>query len=220
MMEHIPYACGRLGALAQDIRLRAGQLPALREAGGASDLRQIAQHMQKLVSGLREAALLLEELGLPKVSAYTAQLCSAVSGFHIRTADYSKLVSAFSDWLEYIKPLLPDAEAKTVTAAAVGRLMNNVRLGYYPTDPAHVAYVKRALRFPEGKTANLLDPCWTPAAARATRFICWAPAKTPRPTAQNWMTAVRKRRRNSWIMLRWEATITPAFRAVRSTCCS
>ena len=157
MMEHIPYACGRLGALAQDIRLRAGQLPALREAGGASDLRQIAQHMQKLVSGLREAALLLEELGLPKVSAYTAQLCSAVSGFHIRTEDYSKLAKAFSDWLAYIKPLLPDTQ--TVTAAAAGRLMNNIRLGYYPTDPAHVAYVKRALRFPEGKTANLLDPC-------------------------------------------------------------
>ena len=159
MMEQIPYACGRLGALAQDIRLRAGQLPALREAGGASDLRQIAQHMQKLVSGLREAALLLEELGLHKVSAYTAQLCSAVSGFHIRTEDYSKLAKAFSDWLDYVKPLLPDAEAKTVTAAAVGRLMNNVRLGYYPTDPAHVAYLKRALRFPEGKQVNLLDPC-------------------------------------------------------------
>lgn len=159
MMDQIPYACGRLGALAQDIRLRAGQLPALREAGGAADLRQIAQHVQKLVSGLREAALLLEELGLHKVSAYTAQLCSAVSGFRIRTADYSKLVSAFSDWLDYVKPLLPDAEAKTVTAAAVGRLMNNVRLGYYPTDPAHVAYLKRALRFPEGKQVNLLDPC-------------------------------------------------------------
>ena len=159
MMEQIPYACGRLGALAQDIRLRAGQLPALREVGGAADLRQIAQHVQKLVFGLREAALLLEELGLQKVSAYTAQLCSAVSGFHIRTADYSKLVSAFSDWLDYVKPLLPDAEAKTVTAAAVGRLMNNVRLGYYPTDPAHVAYLKCALRFPEDKQINLLDPC-------------------------------------------------------------
>ena len=173
MMGQIPYACGRLGALAQDICLRAGQLPALREAGGASDLRQIAQHMQKLVSGLREAALLLEELGLPKVSAYTAQLCSAVSGFHIRTADYSKLVSAFSDWLEYIKPLLPDTQ--TVTAAAAGRLMNNIRLGYYPTDSAHVAYVKRALRFPEGKPQT----CWTPAAARATRFIYWAKKNTP-----------------------------------------
>ena len=43
MMEQIPYACGRLGALAQDIRLRASQLPALREAGDAADLRQIAQ---------------------------------------------------------------------------------------------------------------------------------------------------------------------------------
>ena len=127
MMEQIPYACGRLGALAQDIRLRSGQLPALREAGGASDLRQIAQHMQKLVSGLREAALLLEELGLHKVSVYTAQLCSAVSGFHIRTTDYSKLAKAFSDWLAYIKPLLPDTQA--VTAAAAGRLMNDVRLG-------------------------------------------------------------------------------------------
>lgn len=157
MMEQIPYACGRLGALAQDIRVRSAQLPALREAGGAADLRQIAQHIQKLTSGLREAALLLEELGLHKVSAYTVQLCSAVSGFHIRTADYSKLVKAFSDWLEYIKPLLPDTQ--TVTAAAVGRLMNNVRLGYYPTDPAHVAYLKRALRFPEGKQVNLLDPC-------------------------------------------------------------
>ena len=49
MMEQIPYACGRLGALAQDIRLRAGQLPALREAGGAADLRQIAQHVQKQI---------------------------------------------------------------------------------------------------------------------------------------------------------------------------
>ena len=156
-MEQSPYACGRLGALAQDIRLSAGQLPALREAGGASNLRQIAQHIQKLTSGLREAALLLEELGLHKVSAYTVQLCSAVSGFHIRTADYSKLVKALSDWLEYIKPLLPDPQ--TVTAAAVGRLMNNIRLGYYPTDPAHIVYLKRALRFPEGKSVNLLDPC-------------------------------------------------------------
>ena len=156
-MEQIPYACGRLGALAQDIRVRSAQLPALREAGGAAALRQIAQHIQKLTSGLQEAALLLEELGLHKVSAYTVQLCSAVSGFHIRTADYSKLVKALSDWLEYIKPLLPDTQ--TVTAAAVGRLMNNVRLGYYPTDPAHVAYLKHALRFPDGKLVNLLDPC-------------------------------------------------------------
>ncbi|GAB2045991.1 hypothetical protein AGATL06_24900 [Agathobaculum sp. TL06] len=158
-MEQIPYACGRLGELAQDIRWRAGQLPALREADGAADLRQIAQQIQKLVSALSESVLLLEELDLPKVSAYTAQLSAAVSGFHIQTPDYTKLVSAFLDWLAYIQPLLPDAETKTVSAAAIGRQMNHVRLGYYPTDPAHVAYIRRALIFPAGKTVNLLDPC-------------------------------------------------------------
>lgn len=157
MMEQVPYACGRLGALAQDVRLCAGQLPALRAAGGAEELRQIAQLMQQLISALREAALLLAELDLPSVSAYTAQLCAAVSGFPVRTADDSKLAKALADWLTYLKPLLP--ENQTVTAAAVGRLMNNVRLGYYPTDPVHVAYIKRALLFPDGKTVNLLDPC-------------------------------------------------------------
>ena len=78
MMEQIPYACGRLGELAQDIRWCAGQLPALREAGGAAELRQIAQQIQKLASALHEAALLLEELDLPRVSAYTAQLLSLI----------------------------------------------------------------------------------------------------------------------------------------------
>ena len=109
MMEQIRYACGRLGELAQDIRWRAGQLPALREAGGTAELRQIAQQIQKLASALHEAALLLEELDLPRVPAYTAQLSAAVSGFHIQTPDYSKLLKAFSDWLAYIRPVLPDA---------------------------------------------------------------------------------------------------------------
>ena len=159
MMEQIRYACGRLGELAQDIRWRAGQLPALREAGGTAELRQIAQQIQKLASALHEAALLLEELDLPRVPAYTAQLSAAVSGFHIQTPDYSKLLKAFSDWLAYIKPVLPDAGTKTVSTSVIGRQMNSVRLGYYPTDPAHVAYIRRALVFPEGKTVNLLDPC-------------------------------------------------------------
>lgn len=159
MMEQPPYACGRLGELAQDIRWRADQLPALREAGGTAELRQIAQQIQKLASALHEAALLLEELDLPRVPAYTAQLSAAVSGFHIQTPDYSKLLKAFSDWLAYIKPVLPDAGTKTVSTSVIGRQMNSVRLGYYPTDPAHVAYIRRALVFPEGKTVNLLDPC-------------------------------------------------------------
>ena len=149
-MEQIPYALGRLAALAEDIRCRAEQLAALRQAAGEK---------QKIVSALREAVLLLEELGLPKVSAYTAQLCMAADAFPARSGDMGRLTKALADWLDYLRPLLPEPEARTVDAAIVGRQMNNVRLGYYPTDPAHVAYLKRALRFPEGKTMNLLDPC-------------------------------------------------------------
>ena len=149
-MEQIPYALGRLAALAEDIRCRAEQLAALQQAAGEK---------QKIVSALREAVLLLEELGLPKVSAYTAQLCMATDAFPARTGDMGRLTKALADWLNYLCPLLPEPEKRTVDAAIVGRQMNSIRLGYYPTDPAHVAYLKRALRFPEGKTVNLLDPC-------------------------------------------------------------
>ena len=159
MMAQIPYVCGRLGELAQDMQWRTGQLPALREAGGAAELRQIAQHLKKLVSALREAALLLEEAGLHDAAAYTTQLGTITSTFHVRTEDYSRFTAAFGNWQQRVAPLLPDAETRTVSAAAVGRLMNNIRLGYYPTDPAHVAYLKCALRFPEDKQINLLDPC-------------------------------------------------------------
>ena len=149
-MEQIPYALGRLAALAEDIRCRVEQLAALRQAAGEK---------QKIVSALREAVLLLEELGLPKVSAYTAQLCMAADTFPARTGDMGRLTKALADWLNYLRPLLPEPENRTVDAAVVGRQMNSIRLGYYPTDPAHVAYLKRALRFPAGKTVNLLDPC-------------------------------------------------------------
>ena len=149
-MEQIPYALGRLAALAEDIRCRAEQLAALRQAAGEK---------QKIVSALREAVLLLEELDLPKVSAYTAQLCMAADTFPARTGDMGRLTKALADWLDYLRPLLPEPENRTVDATIVGRQMNSIRLGYYPTDPAYVAYLKRALRFPEGKTMNLLDPC-------------------------------------------------------------
>jgi len=44
-------------------------------------------------------------------------------------------------------------------AAVVGRLMNNIKLGYYPTDPDNIDLLLRGIKFPEGVTTNLLDPC-------------------------------------------------------------
>ena len=47
----------------------------------------------------------------------------------------------------------------TANAAVIGRLMNNVRLGYYPTDPDNISLILRGIQFPEEVTTNLLDPC-------------------------------------------------------------
>lgn len=59
-------------------------------------------------------------------------------------------VKAFSD-------LLPDSE-KNINTAALGRLMNRVQMGYYPTDLKHVDMLKNAVVFPDGDI-NLIDPC-------------------------------------------------------------
>ncbi len=48
---------------------------------------------------------------------------------------------------------------ETASAAVIGRLMNNVKLGYYPTDPDNIGLILRGIRLPEGVTTNLLDPC-------------------------------------------------------------
>ena len=37
--------------------------------------------------------------------------------------------------------------------------MNNVRLGYYPTDPDNISLILRGIQFPEEVTTNLFDPC-------------------------------------------------------------
>lgn len=47
----------------------------------------------------------------------------------------------------------------TTSAAVVGRLMNNIKLGYYPTDPDNIALMLRGIQFPEGVTTNVFDPC-------------------------------------------------------------
>lgn len=54
---------------------------------------------------------------------------------------------------------MPDANDKTTSTAIIGRMMNNVKMGFYPTDPEHVKLITKGIEFPDGVTTNLLDPC-------------------------------------------------------------
>ena len=72
---------------------------------------------------------------------------------YLGTADLTPLCRA----LEAFEQMLP-TPGRNINAAALGRLMNRVRMGYQPTDPAHVDLLRRAVTFPAEPT-NLLDPC-------------------------------------------------------------
>jgi hypothetical protein len=49
--------------------------------------------------------------------------------------------------------------SKTTNASIIGRLMNNIKMGYYPTDMDNLKHLVRGIGFPDSITANLFDPC-------------------------------------------------------------
>lgn len=108
----------------------------------------------ELVKNLSEMPLPLLETGMEELSTYTLKLIASVKAFQIMTPDYSKLVNIIKN----LTSKLPH-KSSTVSAAVIGRLMNRVKMGYYPTDMEHLAHIKRGIAFPENVTANLLDPC-------------------------------------------------------------
>lgn len=108
----------------------------------------------ELVENLSEMPLPLLEAGMEELYAYTLKLISSVKAFQLMTPDYSKLESTIKN----LNAKLPQNN-KTVSTAVIGRLMNRVKIGYYPTDMEHLAHIRRAVSFPDGITANLLDPC-------------------------------------------------------------
>ena len=107
---------------------------------------------RKLLDTVRDLGLLFSECDMSDASAFVNKLYGAVKSFNLLTPDYTKLISA----VEILKKQIPKTE--TVDATLIGRLMNNVKMGYYPTDLAHVKMMKNALKFPENKV-NIFDPC-------------------------------------------------------------
>ena len=104
-----------------------------------------------IANGVRSLKPLLLELEHPAASICEA-LVNQISSFELMTRDYSKFSGGISRFLD----ALPSYH--TVDASTIGRLMNHVKLGHYPTDLTHVGYLERGIVFPD-KTVNLLDPC-------------------------------------------------------------
>lgn len=106
----------------------------------------------KLLDNIRNLMLLFSEGDIKEAAEFSNKLFGAVKAFNLMTEDYSKLIGA----IEVLKNQIPKTE--TATGKLIGHLMNNVKMGYFPTDINHIKMIKQALKFPE-TSVNILDPC-------------------------------------------------------------
>lgn len=157
------YALEQLSDLAKSINLFTDALAAYRAqveqllSSGKNEaayeiFRVMEQERKSLVACLLETRPYLLELEHP-LAGPAEVLSKQLASFQLMTKDYSKLTGV----LKQFAARLPSNT--TTNAAIIGRLMNNVRMGHYPTDPAHVDLLAQAIEFPSNATVNVLDPC-------------------------------------------------------------
>jgi len=114
---------------------------------------QLLQRRKTLVEHLRQAQLCLAELDSSAPVRQVGQLLQDVEQFNLETENYAEFTTTLQDFAAQI----PTHQSASVHV--IGRLMNQVKMGYYPTDIAHVSHIMRSITFPEGVVTNLLDPC-------------------------------------------------------------
>ena len=114
-----------------------------------ADLEQIKT---KLLDTVRSLRLLFSECEMPEGAEYAGKLFGAIKDYNLMTPDYTKFIGA----IDALKNQIPHSEE--ITAKVIGHLMNNVKMGYFPTENAHVKMIKSALKFPDC-SVNILDPC-------------------------------------------------------------
>ena len=82
-----------------------------------------------LAQALADAQPLLMELESYALAAMAGQLLRGFKGFDLMSTGYRPVYDAVCRFAQQLP------EKNTVNAGTIGRLMNNVKLGYYPTDP-------------------------------------------------------------------------------------
>ena len=115
---------------------------------------ELEKTRKRLLDTLRDARMALLETEDEALADTAGKLYAGLSGFNLMSRAYKpvyEVLNAFAD-------KLPENQ-DSVNAQVLGRLMNRVRMGYYPTDPGNIECILRGIRFPEGVTTNVFDPC-------------------------------------------------------------
>lgn len=155
-LDQLAQLQGKIVRLSQSMVLQRARIERCRQSdlAAARDIyAELSKTRETLVEALAQAQLFLmetEEYALAKVSG---QLRQGLAGFALMSTGYKSVYEALSRFASSL-PV-----GQKTNAAVIGRLMNNIKLGYYPTDPDNIDLLLRGIKFPEGVTTNLLDPC-------------------------------------------------------------
>ena len=122
-----------------------------KEVEALSDLQKLVKMMWQEFTTVIQ---LLSEFGDDSLLTMTISLFSAIKRFDYLKADYSKLCDALATFESKIP-----TEESNINTAALGRLMNRVKMGYFPTELTHVNLIQNAITFPDERQVNILDPC-------------------------------------------------------------
>ena len=142
---------------AADLLVYRGKVEQYRESNlkRAQDCyRDLEKTQRRILESLRDAQLALLETEDATLAATAGQLYQGLSGFNLMSRAYKPVFTVLDNFAER----LPETQ-DTVNAQVIGRLMNQVRMGYYPTDPDNISHILRGIQFPEGVTTNVFDPC-------------------------------------------------------------
>lgn len=115
---------------------------------------ELEKSRDRILAALGDAQLSLLETEEYTLASTAGKLYQGLAGFNLMSRAYKPVYEALTGFAKK----LPETQ-DTVNASVIGRLMNNVRMGYYPTDPENISHILKGLKFPEGVTTNLLDPC-------------------------------------------------------------
>ena len=129
-------------------KYRQSDLTAARDT--YTELERIRAHLVERLTGSQLFLLEMEEYPLASAAD---QLRRGLAGFQLMSTGYKPVYEALAKFAASFPT------GQKTNAAIIGRLMNNIKLGYYPTDPDHISLILRGIRFPEGVTTNLFDPC-------------------------------------------------------------
>lgn len=152
--ENLRMAQGWLMELSQQLvvqrvqveNYRVSDLTAARDA--YSQLQQTRENLAGVLSDIR---LLLMEVEETQLAAIAGQLRAGLQGFNLMSNTYRPVYDVLRDFAGKL-PV-----EGTANAAVIGRLMNNVKLGYYPTDPDNISHILRGIH-PGGRHHQSAGP--------------------------------------------------------------